>query len=138
MKKIFIIASILAFFFASAQQNELFDIQKHVQQKIKDEINQKQKEQLLSLFKPKMSTPFLKPIPVPQMKILESLPNGDKVYILPEDNMPCIVPDMSQFNKADLAGLDLKQKYFTPNRNFPGKIPNPVTPFKFIPEQKER
>ena len=138
MKNIFIIASILAFSFASAQQNDFFDIQKHLQQKIKDEINQKQKEQLQSLFKPKISTLFLKPIPVPQIKFLESLPNSDKVYILPEDNMPCIVPDMTQFNKADLAGLDLKQKYFTPNRNFPGKIPNPGTPFKFIPEQNER
>jgi hypothetical protein len=25
------------------------------------------------------------------------LPNGNKLYILPQDNMPCIVPDLSQF-----------------------------------------
>ena len=25
-------------------------------------------------------------------------PNGTRVYALPQDNMPCLVPDMSQFN----------------------------------------
>ena len=25
-------------------------------------------------------------------------PNGNKIYILPQDNMPCMVPDLSQFN----------------------------------------
>jgi hypothetical protein len=27
-----------------------------------------------------------------------NLPNGNKVIILPQDNMPCVVPDMKQFN----------------------------------------
>ena len=25
-------------------------------------------------------------------------PNDTRVYALPQDNMPCLVPDMSQFN----------------------------------------
>lgn len=137
MKKIFTIANILAFSFASAQQNDVFDIQKHLQQKIKDEISQKQKEQLLSILRPKISFKTFS-IPAPQAKFLMSLSNGNKVYALPPDNMPCIVPDMSQFNKADLAGPDLKQKSFLLNRNLPGKIPNPATPFKFIPGQNEK
>ena len=25
-------------------------------------------------------------------------PNGTRIYALPQDHMPCLVPDMSQFN----------------------------------------
>jgi hypothetical protein len=31
-------------------------------------------------------------------KLLMVLPNGNKLSVLPQDNMPCIVPDLSQFN----------------------------------------
>jgi hypothetical protein len=34
----------------------------------------------------------------------EVLSNGNKVYLLPQDNMPCIVPDMKQFNMPVVAG----------------------------------
>jgi len=31
-------------------------------------------------------------------KLSRILPNGNKLYLLAQDNMPCVVPDMSQFN----------------------------------------
>lgn len=34
------------------------------------------------------------------------LPNGNKLYRLPLDNMICIVPDMSQFNMPVIRGSD--------------------------------
>jgi hypothetical protein len=30
----------------------------------------------------------------PVAQLSHSLPNGNKVYILPQDNMPCVVPDI--------------------------------------------
>lgn len=34
----------------------------------------------------------------PQAKLSHVLPNGNAVYKLPQDNMPCIVPDSSRYN----------------------------------------
>ena len=31
-------------------------------------------------------------------KLSHVLPNGNKVYILPQDNMPCVVPDIRAYN----------------------------------------
>jgi|GEM_PF-1883603 len=30
----------------------------------------------------------------PQARLLHTLPNGNKVYALPQDNMPCVVPEV--------------------------------------------
>lgn len=32
------------------------------------------------------------------------LPDGNQVYILPQDNLPCVVPDLSQFNMPVVKG----------------------------------
>lgn len=46
------------------------------------------------------------------------LPNGNKVYTLTQDNMPCIVPDMSQFaNRGVIKSYQYKGA---------GSIPNPA------------
>lgn len=57
----------------------------------------------------------------PKAKFSHSLPNGNKVYFLPLDNMPCIVPDMSQFNMPN-AGRKIKAKGMPPGSSPPHKI----------------
>ncbi|MES1226970.1 MAG: hypothetical protein ABUT20_66470, partial [Bacteroidota bacterium] len=57
-----------------------------------------------------------------QAKLLNDLPNGNKVYALPEDNMPCIVPDLAQFNMP----------IFKPKAD--GIIPNGSRDYKVIPQ----
>jgi len=34
----------------------------------------------------------------PQAKLSHTLPNGTRVYKLPSDNMPCLVPDTAMYN----------------------------------------
>jgi hypothetical protein len=55
-----------------------------------------------------------------------TLPNGDKVYLLPQDHMPCIVPDASQYN------------YNMPvyKEEIMGTIPNASPPIQIIPREK--
>jgi len=121
MKKISLIIFILTFSFASAQQNEFFDIQKH--------LEKKQKEAKKSQFRIK---PFSEKLMASytasslQPRLIDELPNGNKVYALPQDHMPCIKPDMNQFNMLNA---------FKENNQFPlvyknraGKIPNPAIP----------
>jgi len=42
--------------------------------------------------------PKIYPFQQAQPRLLQTLPNGNKVYELPIDNMPCVVPDLSQYN----------------------------------------
>jgi len=52
-------------------------------------------------------------------------PNGTRVYALPQDNMPCLVPDMSQFNMP-VMGKEIKITGMPP-----GSIPrNNIIPEK--------
>jgi hypothetical protein len=62
-------------------------------------------------------------------KLLHALANGDKVYALPQDNMPCIVPDMSQYNDLGLVKPD-RQPYTIPNPVYPQIIPPRFSPEK--------
>jgi len=125
MKKILFIISILAFWFACAQQNDFLDIQKQIEKRIKDDKKQKEKQQLRDFRLISFHQQFS------QAKLLQVLPNGNKIYSLPLDNMPCIVPDMSQFNTPNLADRSLTLK-----SNIPGRIPNPVIPYRIIPQGK--
>lgn len=63
-----------------------------------------------------------------QAKYLFSLANGTKVYALPIDNMPCIVPDIHQFNMPN-AGKGIKAS---------GMPPGAFTPYKIIPDSDTR
>lgn len=49
-------------------------------------------------------------------KKLHTLPNGNTVYALPQDNMPCVVPDMKQFSMP----VEKPKLQYT--------IPNPALP----------
>ncbi len=55
-----------------------------------------------------------------------ALANGDKVFLLPQDHMPCIVPDMSQyyFNMPVYKG------------KINGTIPNASPPLQIIPKEE--
>lgn len=86
MKKIFFVIAIGAFSFASAQNN-------------KDTwvipVPPKPNTNISTL--PKTYNFNYSPGILDQAKLLHTLPNGSKVYALPQDNMPCVVPDMSQY-----------------------------------------
>lgn len=53
-------------------------------------------------------------------------PNGNKLYFLPQDNMPCMVPDLSQFNMPN-AGRGIK---------ITGMPPGSVPRIPIIPKEK--
>lgn len=56
-------------------------------------------------------------------KLVMSLANGNNIYALPQDNMACIVPDLSQFNMPN-AGRGIKITGMPP-----GSAPqNPIIP----------
>ena len=121
MKKIFLAAGILAFSFATAQQNDFLDIQKQIQKKLKEDQKQKLREQLLSFQNVHRLTSQQSTLP--QAKFLQVLPNGNKVYALPQDHTPCIVPDMKQFNMPNI----------TRRNDVSGRMPNAIIPYKIIP-----
>lgn len=52
---------------------------------------------------------------------LLTLPNGNKLHILPQDNMPCIAPSMQQFNMPNAGTLKMLPR----GRN---AIPDPSRP----------
>jgi hypothetical protein len=68
--------------------------------------------------------------PSPLGTLSHVLPNGNKVYMLPQDHMPCIVPDMSQYNSMALVNPDIQQ-YNIPNPAYPpqSKV-DPLSPEK--------
>lgn len=133
MKKIFLIAGLAAFSFASAQQNNVFDIQKHLQKKQTEERLQKLKEQFIPA-NPSPPTIHLSLYP-PQAKLSQTLPNGNKVYLLPMDNMPCIAPEKN-LCADNMTQPPKKFDLFNKQQNYkqqPGAIPNPAYPWKIIP-----
>ena len=58
-------------------------------------------------------------------KLLFTQPNGTRVYILPQDNMPCLLPDISQFNMP-VMGKGMK---------ITGMPPGLAPPNNIIPEK---
>ncbi len=127
MKKLFLLLSIAGFSSASAQPGNLFDIQKHLQKK---KTENKKKSQRNPGMKPQFfsAEPFFRSKPQPSF----TLPNGDKVMFLHQDNMPCVVPDIRQFRMPNISnpGEHFLTEYFK-NRP-PGCIPNPAIPRRLI------
>ena len=122
MKKIITVFSFTGIAFtASAQLNDFLDIQK--------QLLKKQKENKLLYKKPVIKLRVQNKLnysqevsPLNQGRLSHTLPNGDKVYLLSQDNMPCIVPDMSKLNSFFNIYKNFNQ-ILLPN-HFPGKIPN--------------
>ena len=82
MKKIIVAAYLFSFYTLAAP--------------ISNPVNAQQSLQMDTLPPKPVSVEFSKS--KPQAKLSHVLPNGNKVYILPQDNMPCIVPNMSYYN----------------------------------------
>ena len=116
MKYLFLIAGILVFGFVSAQNDEVYYLQKQLKKLQQKKINPLYKHQPPVALLPKDN--FL-----PENDIAYTLANGNKVSKLPQDNMPCIVPDMSQFNMPNAGSPDMlySRKGTIPNPLFPGK-----------------
>ncbi len=129
MKKVLLLFGIAAFTTASAQQNDLFDIQKH--------LLKKQAEENKLIENKSINLPSIKPFiynPPPfNNNPVDSyiLPNGDKVVISSLDNMPCVQPDMRQFQR--MPNLTYKEPFnFYPQQILPGQIPNGSKSFSLI------
>ena len=128
MKKIFLLFGIAAFSSASAQQKNVFDIQKHLDKMVKE------KKIPGRVFKP-----FNKPEPLTNywysqinQKLIHILPNWDKIYLLSQDNMPCVVPGYTQNIMPNISDPD---KYFESplfRNDSPNAIPNLVKPYRII------
>ena len=132
MSKIFLLFGIAAFSSASAQQQDLFDIQKHIQKKQAEDKKAADKIKLVP--PPLASFEFYIPYTTNIPGLSYTLPNGDKVVILGQDNMPCIVPDMNQFQTMPniIWGIKNSHCYLLPPVRKPGQIPNGALPFKMI------
>ncbi len=124
MKKVFVLFGIAAFSGVSAQQKDLFDIQQHLQKK--------QVEVKKSAEKRTYTLPFFKQFNYKNLYSENNagsnytLPNGDVVFTSPIDRMPCVRPNMNNFqvmpNLAD--GKPLSSYNYYPDKFLPGQIPN--------------
>lgn len=117
MKKVFLAFGIAAFSSASAQQKDVFDIERHLQKLTADKKKPGVNLQSQPLFEFRQLPP----------NILNSLPNGDRVMILPGDNMPCVVPGKTYlYFTPNLAGVNQPLLLRVYQRKQPGAIPNPA------------
>jgi len=129
MKKVFLLFGIAAFSSASAQQKDLFDIQKHLQKK---QAESKKTDEMNNLVFP-IKKPFIPVESYRENKPLVSytLPNGDMVIISRLADMPCIKPDPSQL--YFMPNLAYSGEFnFAPQRPKPGQIPNGLRPYRMI------
>ncbi len=117
MKKVFLVFGIAAFSSASAQQKDVFDIDRHLQ---KLAIGKK-------LPGVNLQNPYILEFKQFPPTHLYTLPNGDKVMTLPRYNMPYIVPGQTYLyftpNLAEATRPLLLRAY---QRKQPGAIPNPA------------
>ncbi len=127
MKKIFLLFGVATFSSASAQQKDVFDVNRHIQG-----LLNKNKAAGKSAGPVEINTYFLKGSHTSGVNLSHILPNGDKVYLLPQDNMPCVVPGI---NRNNMPNISLPDKYFETlafKNNTPGIIPNAVKPYRMI------
>lgn len=132
MKRLTLFLTVTSFTIAaSAQQDDFFDIQKHLQKKRKE--NKPAIQPLLA--KPLLqnkATAFQLINWYNQRKLSHLLENGDKIYLLSQDNMPCIIPDMKQFNTPNVSKRH--SNFYIPflPKNTLGAIPNAASQHKII------
>lgn len=123
MKKMLLAMALFGVYSASAQDNDFFD----TQMKLRKQKEEKKKPRFFPL-----PAPSIRQSPVPEIlsittpaisphgRLTGQLADGSKVYALPQDNMPCIVPDMDRFtimpNKSRQTG----------HYRGAGAIPNPA------------
>ena len=108
MKKVFLIAVVLSAVCGHAQQHDVFDAEKYLQKKnsqkdtfdVQNYFQQKDNWNKAFDFKKKFEEKSnWKMLPLQRTnQPAWTLPDGNLVLVLPGDNMPCIVPDMSLYN----------------------------------------
>jgi hypothetical protein len=77
--------------------------------------------------KPSITQPVLPGLPKSD-NTFTVLSGANRVYILPQDNMPCVTPQISHYNMPNLADNRYNPKFqFDPNG-----IPNPALPPEVI------
>lgn len=117
MKKIFLVFGIASFSSASAQQKDVFDIERHLQKL----TTEKKKPEVSLQRQPVFEFRQLPPI------LLSTLPNGDRVMTLPGYNMPCVVPGNTYlYSTPNLTATSQPLLPGTYKGNHPGAIPNPA------------
>ena len=115
MKKLLLIAGIITSGAAFAQENDL--------ETFRDKLKKLQPlPPASSLITPLVGT------------YSHTLPNGNKVFTLGGDNMPCIVPAPQNYSMPNIAGP--KDEIVPPQQ--PGHIPNPGAKWKIIPIVNKR
>ncbi|HEV7781363.1 MAG TPA: hypothetical protein VGO58_08855 [Chitinophagaceae bacterium] len=120
MKKVFLVFGIAAFSSAAAQQNDIFNIDKHLQKKA-----DKKEEKVENLIGTSGGGAVWKVNP-PYTPFI--LPDGDRTQrtVTPfYYNMPCVRPDLRQFRTMPNPGFGIL-------RSFPkmGEIPNGAVPYR--------
>ncbi len=121
MKYTFLLAAIAAFTMAIAQDNNYSPW-----------LKKNKKSQLFKVPLPRFDAitgpgnfvPEQTILSLPQARLTHRLPNGNKVYALPQDQMPCIVPDMNQYNMLNMSRITIQPYRY----KGPGAIPNPAVP----------
>lgn len=122
MKKILFVFGILSFGIVNGQQPLPADIEKLLKEKGKHHFFLKDGSQYKILLPD--SAAINKPKPSALSHIL---PNGDKVYLLSQDNMPCIVPGTTQ---PLIPNLSLQVLPYYQNKDW--RMPNVVVPHSII------
>jgi hypothetical protein len=105
MKGYLVVAGLIAFGVVSAQNNPA----------------SKKPNQSMVFIVPKGKSPkptTSKPL-IELSQLSHKLPNGSTVNLLPQDNMPCVVPDMSQSNMPVVKPSIKPYTYTIPNPLYP-------------------
>lgn len=118
--KIFILSFMLLGFMVATTQTSYFDFKK-----FKSQQNSIENPKKGIVVIPKQDLNFTHNYRHPLAKYLFSLNNGNTIYALPQDNMICIVPNLSEHNMPNL--YSGKKVYGMP----PGSAP----PLQIIPEK---
>ena len=118
MKYIFILAAFGIVTTVAAQDNSYKDLMKKLQQP-QSALQFKKLPRFDAVSKFNSFT--FKSMDPNATLLLSTLANGTKVYALPMDKMPCLVPDMNQFNMPNVGQHTMILKFPEP-----GYIPNPI------------
>ena len=122
MKKVFLLFGIAAFSAATAQQKDLFDIQKHIENNQSKKNNAAEKQKITLPYFKNLQPAF--PFAVNQHNLSYRLSNGD-VVVYGNGTMPCIKADINQFQTMPNIAFNNQFSFnFFPAKILPGQIPN--------------
>jgi len=145
MKRLFFLLPVLFFIKASAQE-PYYDFKKFRENNLSKDSLKKHSDKTQPLSRSMGKITWSEPngtfsLPLDKGKSLDSLqkifqkinekqhlgtlvytqPNGTRVYALPQDQIPCLVPDMSQFNMP-VMGKEIKITSMPPGSLPPNEI----------------